>query len=123
MIRILVLDDVPAIGRAVRHCLREFAVVDPFVDPDSALNALREGAAYDVLLCDMELGDTTGADFDRRVREEFPALVPCLGFMSGGAVNGDADRFLGVPGRVVVEKPFDVDTLRGAITRLLGRDW
>ena len=123
MIRVLVLDDVAAIGRAVQQCLREVAVVDPFVDPESAFVALRAGAVYDVLLCDMELGASTGADFERRIRDEFPALVPHLGFMSGGAVTVDAVRFLGAPGRVVIEKPFDLGALRGAISRLLGRDW
>lgn len=123
MIRVLVIDDVSAIGRAVRTYLRAVADVVPVVHPDEALQLLRAGEQFDVVLCDMELGETTGADFDAVVRAEFPALHPHLGFLSGGAVNREAAAFLDAPGRVTIPKPFEHEELMGGIRRLLGRDW
>ncbi len=121
MIRVFVIDDVPLVGRAARQCLRDAAIVDLFTEGEEALEALRAGAVPDVILCDMFLGETDGADFERALDAEFPALSARLCFMSGGAVDQKSATFLSSPDRVVVEKPFGPASLLEAFTRVRAR--
>jgi DNA-binding response OmpR family regulator len=86
---------------------------------DSAAYGILEGeaASFDVLLLDINLGQgVTGFDVARFARG-LNATVPVI-YLSGGA-EASVERF-GVPGSILVAKPFDVPLLVMTLREKLG---
>jgi CheY-like chemotaxis protein len=83
----------------------------------AAEESLREHAdEIDIVMMDLHLGDTDGASLARRLL----ALYPRLGvlFMSGHGEDVLMSSELTGPRRHVIGKPFSLDALEAAITRL-----
>lgn len=121
MKRVLVVDDEPRVARSLRRQLAGEIDIHGLSDPHEALQHLRGDDAYDAVLCDMELGGSTGADFEAALRDAMPYLVERLIFISGGAVSAGARRFLTAPGRRRLEKPFELGALVDAINEVAAK--
>ena len=113
---ILVVDDSPAIRQLVARALTDARyVVLEAEDGALALEILeRGGADIDLVLTDIKMPRLDGLEFGRRIADrKWP--VPVL-YMSGD--TGDADGG-GRPVAPLLRKPFPMDTLIGALDRLL----
>lgn len=121
--RALVIDDDPAILRAIRIAL-ESSGIEVLTAPGlgQARVALLGNPDIGVILCDHLLPDGTGADFLREAKVEYPAAVRLI--MTGAHVfdksvalqainSGEIYRFLA--------KPFGNDELVGAILQSFDR--
>ncbi len=98
--KILLIDDEPAVARAYQRLLRDHDVTAG--DVHSAIDALREDSAYDAVVCDIMMPEIDGPAFYEFVATHFPHLVDRIVFLTGGVfterVRGFVER---VEGRVV----------------------
>jgi len=113
-VRVLVVDDEDAVCRSLRR------VLGPTVDTEirhsgrEALELLERDSRFDVILCDVLMPDGDGAEVYEHLAARAPELAARLVFVTGGGMpRCIADR---VPAARVLEKPFDIETVRGVVS-------
>jgi PAS domain S-box-containing protein len=116
--RVLVVDDEPAIGIAIRRALRHEYDVRVATGAAEALRWVTAGERFDVVFCDLMMPERTGMDFYEDLREAAPELLERVVFVTGGAFTDRTRAFLDALPNPRLDKPFDVRDLRAAI---LGR--
>lgn len=111
--RVFVIDDQPGVLNTIRRILARAHHVTTFSDPRAALEALRSGAVVDVILCDVAMPHLSGPDLFRAVIERRPELNSRFVFVTGGAVEAEARKFLNECSNERIDKPFSAaDILR-----------
>lgn len=116
--RVLVVDDEPSVGKAVRRMLVGHEVVT-MTQAREALDRIRAGERFDVVLCDVMMPVVTGMDFHAELLQLDRATADQLVFLTGGAFTPRARAYLEqVPNRRV-EKPFDLETIRQIVEERL----
>jgi two-component system cell cycle sensor histidine kinase/response regulator CckA len=110
--RVLVVDDDPGVGSALRLMLEDENDVTFVADGREALKYLLGEDAYDVVFCDLMMPEMNGIDIYQALRLNRPGYERRIVFMTGGAFTQDAERFLGQAPNPRLEKPFDLRTLR-----------
>ncbi|MDH3402019.1 MAG: response regulator [Acidobacteriota bacterium] len=111
---ILVVDDDPVIRGVVTRFLEGGGHgVTAAADGREAL-ALFDGSSYDLVITDFKMGEMTGADLARRLRETRPEVPVCL--MT--AVESDVGEEDLSTFAAVLEKPFDKAQLDGVLAEL-----
>lgn len=113
--RILVIDDEPMIGQAVRRILAKEHEVFVTTDARVALDRVRGRETFDVILCDLMMPQMTGMEFHGEIRKLDPAFADRIVFLTGGAFTPAARAFLDEVPNQRVEKPFDAQHLRALI--------
>lgn len=104
--RVLVVDDDPTVCKALARMLMDYDVVTA-ANGVEALDVLaRDSGGFGVLLCDLVMPHSSGADFYAALAARMPELVPRLVIMTGGAVTPAYQDFLDhYPGWILF-KPF-----------------
>jgi len=116
--RILLVDDEARLVESVRRGLsRDFDVVCAN-GGRAALEILERDMDFGLILCDLMMPDVSGAEVFEWLRRRSPALADQLVFITGGAVGGEARRFLDETDCLVVSKPLDLKHLRRLARRL-----
>ncbi len=108
---ILVIDDEPALGRVLPRLLapHHVTVVERARD---ALERLRGGARFDVVLCDVMMPEMNGMQFHQELARLRPEVADRVVFMSGGVFSPAVRAFFDeIPNRRL-EKPLDIPGLR-----------
>ena len=114
--RVLIIDDEATITNALRRHLQADHDVTLQNDPLAALSMLREGARFDVILCDIMMPQMTGVELYDELRRRDPALADRIIFLTGGAFTSSTRAFLDSVSNQRVEKPFDPHHLRTLIS-------
>jgi CheY-like chemotaxis protein len=115
-VRVLVVDDEEILGRALARALCDFDVV-VLGSAVEALDRVRAGETFDIILCDVMMPVMAGDDFYERVVLVAPELAKRIVFMTGGASESATAFLAKVPNRVI-EKPFELKSLRAMIQDL-----
>jgi CheY-like chemotaxis protein len=115
--RVLAVDDEALLLKAYRRMLGEHHEVVTALGGQEALRAIARVGSFDVILCDLQMPDVSGAELYAAVRDRFPALADRFIFVTGGAFSGDAKRFLDESESFVINKPFRVEELLAMIER------
>jgi signal transduction histidine kinase len=110
--RVLVVDDEPMIGGAVRRMLVGEHDVEVVSSAREALRLVGNGERFDAILCDLMMPELTGMDFHERLCVAAPEQVSGVIFMTGGAFTARAREFLDSCQSPHLEKPFKAATLR-----------
>ena len=114
--RILVVDDEPALGPAVRGLFAGEHDVVVAVSGREALARLIEDPDFDVILCDLMMPDLTGMDLFEEIKTTRPELGERFVFMTGGALTGRVEEFFQrYPNNRCIQKPFDLRELRSLV--------
>jgi PAS domain S-box-containing protein len=117
--RVLVVDDEPALLRAIDGLIGEAHDVVTVSSGRQALELLQVDRAFDVILADLMMAGVTGVDLFEAVSSDHPGLARRFVFMTGGAYTARGRALLGsVPNRCI-EKPFDGDELLRAVGELV----
>ncbi len=115
---ILVIDDEPLIGRALKRSLRGQHDVTAARDAREALTLLLQGLSFDLILCDVMMPGMSGVDFHVALTQYRPELVERVVFITGGAFTPRAEQFLETVGNRRLTKPIAEETLRELIAEL-----
>jgi PAS domain S-box-containing protein len=116
-LRVLVVDDEPQVGRAVARLLDGHAV-EVVTGATQALERIRAGPGFDVLICDLMMPDLTGMDLRERLLAEAPGLAARMVFLTGGAFTDRTRDFLASGVAPVLEKPVDPAALRALVAEV-----
>jgi DNA-binding response OmpR family regulator len=109
--RVLVVDDEPMIGATLRILLRDHDVSVCYGAEEA--KALLAERPFDVVLLDLGLGASSGADLHRWIAAEHPDLVERVIVMSGGAIEPEDLRFFeALPPERRLLKPFPPKVLQ-----------
>jgi CheY-like chemotaxis protein len=113
--RILAIDDEPIVGTALKRVMGKDNEVVTETSARSALQRLRAGEHFDLILCDLMMPDMTGVDFYNELRSFAPERAADIVFMTGGAFTPKARTFLDTVNNERLEKPFDMATLKNLV--------
>jgi PAS domain S-box-containing protein len=116
--RVLIVDDEPMILGALRRALIDYEVVC-VGDGRQALEQLRAGERFDVILCDLMMPELTGMDLYTELASIPTADPDRIIFVTGGAFTARAREFLDRVPNARVEKPIDFQSLRLLIRNLI----
>jgi PAS domain S-box-containing protein len=112
---ILVVDDEPAVARAVRRALSDEHEVVTAGSADEALARIKAGERFDVILCDLMMPQTTGMDLFEDLARLAADQAGRMVFLTGGAFTQRARTFLDQVRNPRLEKPFDSQILREVV--------
>ena len=110
----MVIDDEPAFGQTVARVLRAYA--DVVVEPSAAgaLERMRRGERFDLILCDVMMAAMTGPEFYDRLAAVVPEACTTVTFATGG-MDSVVAKHVQATGRPCVQKPVPVDALRALV--------
>jgi len=112
---VLVIDDEPLMGPAIRRILAHEHDVSVNAAAREALTAIEGGERYDVILCDLMMPQMTGMELHAALSESSPEQARRMVFLTGGAFTPAARAFLEQPGIPHLEKPFEPAQLRALV--------
>jgi PAS domain S-box-containing protein len=113
--RILIIDDEPRLAQSMRLLLEPSHDVVTTTRGSEALAMVSAGQQFDVVVCDLQMPETTGMDVYARLREKVPELAERLVFISGGAYTPAARDFVRSVRNRVLEKPVRPELLLATI--------
>jgi len=116
--RVLVVDDEPLVSRALARMLDAEGEVVEANRAREALDRIRSGERFDVILCDLMMPDLSGMELHAAIRALDPALADRMVFVTGGAFTEAARTFLERIPNARLEKPVDRAALREALLRI-----
>jgi len=118
--RVLVIDDEPMVGQAIRRCLAREHDVTVVERAQEALELLiSPGSAFDVIFCDLMMPQMTGMDLHEQLTARGGAAARAASqiiFLTGGAFTKRAREFLDAVSNLRVDKPFDSARLRALVS-------
>lgn len=120
--RVLIVDDYKTMLRIIRNLLRQlgFNNIDEATDGSSALQQLRSGTQYGLVISDWNMEPMTGLQLLREVRAD--AKLKALPFImvtaESKSENVIAAKEAGVSNYIV--KPFNAETLKAKMVSVLG---
>ena len=108
---VMVVDDEPSVGRAIKRVLRDFQVVVESSGRD-ALARLVSGEHFDLVLCDLMMPEMSGMDLYEQVKARAPGYAASFIFMTGGAFTERARSFLLDVSNDRIDKPMEPTQLK-----------
>ncbi|HEY6079312.1 MAG TPA: PAS domain S-box protein [Polyangiaceae bacterium] len=118
--RILIVDDEPAILRALTRVLQGYQVTRALSGKE-ALTQIEQSGPFDVVFCDVMMPELSGIDVYERARQVCPGQEQRIVFITGGAFTEQAARFIDGVDNPKLGKPFDAGEVR-AIVKALTRE-
>ncbi|HEX9289559.1 MAG TPA: PAS domain S-box protein [Anaeromyxobacteraceae bacterium] len=115
--RVLVVDDEPLVGAAVRRALAGDHEVTVVSRAREALARLDAGEAFDLVVTDLLMPDMTGIDLARELEARAPELAARTVFVTGGAFTPASRAFVEAHREAVLDKPFELERLRELVRR------
>ncbi len=117
--KILVVDDEPIVGAAIRRTLNREHDVTVANGGREALELISK-AEFDLILSDVLMPEISGIDLYELLKQSNPSTSDRMVFITGGAFTTMARQFLeSVPDRTL-EKPFEPEKLRAFVRDRLG---
>ena len=108
---VLVIDDEPMIGQAIRRSLAGAHDVTLLTRAQEALALLTGDQRFDFILCDLMMPEMTGMDFYDQLMARDPKQAQAIIFLTGGTFTERARTFLESVPNLRLEKPFDIKNL------------
>jgi signal transduction histidine kinase len=109
--RLVAVDDEALLLKAYRRMLIDHHDIETRLGAREALRLFEEDRAFEIVLCDLQMPEISGAEFYSMVKERWPGLAQRFIFITGGAFSPEARRFLDDAVIACIHKPFQVDEL------------
>jgi CheY-like chemotaxis protein/two-component sensor histidine kinase len=119
--RVLLIDDEKRLGEAIARALSDDHDVELESEARQALERLRSGETFDVILCDLMMPVMSGMDLYAEVMQRDPKLASRFIFMTGGAFSARAQAFMQTASNPCLQKPVDMGHLRSLVARAKAR--
>ncbi|HYO72997.1 MAG TPA: ATP-binding protein, partial [Archangium sp.] len=117
--RLMIIDVEPLLLASLSRTLAPEHEVEVFSGARAALERLRAGECYSLILCDVMMPEMTGVELYETLVREAPGQVERLVFLTGGAFSEAARTHLESTRRPCLDKPFEPEALRARIHALL----
>jgi PAS domain S-box-containing protein len=116
-LRILIVDDEPAILRALQRLLASHEVFRA-ASGREAVERVEQIGPFDLIFCDVMMPELSGPDVYRRVSELKPGQEQKIVFVTGGAFADQTAKFLESIPNPKLSKPFEPAAVRELIKSL-----
>jgi len=120
-LRVLVVDDEPAVGAAITRLLRPIPVVFA-QSATGALGRITAGGHFDAILCDLNMPGMSGLKFYEAVEACAPHRAGRIVFVTASAASRELAELRRRTGCRLLEKPFDGADLRATVAAVAGGD-
>lgn len=117
---ILVVDDEPAVGKAIGRLLHDHDVT-VVARAATGLDLVAANPRFDLIITDLMMPEMSGMDFYEELARRFPDIAARVIFVTGGAFTPAAKAFLDRVKKPVLDKPFSPKQLRDQVERHLRR--
>lgn len=124
--RVLIVDDEVTIRIALRRFFTRMGwEVEEAANGESALEHLMSdrdqagGPRIALVVSDLRMPGVNGMEMYERLKASYPAILPRLIFSTGDLVSEEAAAFVRSAECVVLQKPFELATLREVVERVL----
>ncbi len=128
-LRVLIVDDEVTIRIALRRFFARMGwTVEEAANGEIALDLLavdREqttGPRFALVVSDLRMPGINGMEMYERLKETYPSILQRLIFSTGDLVSEEAAAFVRSTDCVVLQKPFELATLREVVDRVLQRN-
>jgi signal transduction histidine kinase/ActR/RegA family two-component response regulator len=115
--RLLAIDDEVLLLKAYRRMLIDHHDIELAYSGAEGLKVLENDRRFDVILCDLQMPELSGADVYRLVSERWPGLEQRFIIITGGAFSAEARRFMEEGAVTCVSKPFQLNEILEIIDR------
>jgi signal transduction histidine kinase len=115
--RLLAVDDEVLLLKAYRRMLIDHHDVELALGGAEALRILGEDRAFDVVLCDLQMPEMSGADVFSAVAERWPGFEQRFIIITGGAFSPEGRRFLDEGQITCLNKPFQLEEILDLVER------
>ena len=113
----LLIDDDELVARSIALLLESDYEVAIECTSDKALERMKT-ESFDLVLCDLSMPGLSGSQLYERLVEANPAQATRMIFMTGGAYQASAQRFLDENAQPWLTKPFTEGELEAAIDKV-----
>jgi CheY-like chemotaxis protein len=120
--RVLVVDDEPAVGYAIRRLLQNDHDVAALTSASDAQQRLAGGERFDVILCDLMMPVMSGMELYEAVLTLDPSQAARFVLLTGGAFTQRAREFVERWPHSRMEKPLDAEDLRKMVREVMARE-
>jgi two-component system NtrC family sensor kinase len=119
-LRVLCVDDESMIGDLVAHILRTHLHLEVAV-AHSGTEALRILAkqSFDLVIVDYVMPGMDGGELYQEIERRYPDVIPRFMFITGDTLSPTTLAFISSTDRRLLEKPFGLPELTGAIREML----
>lgn len=117
--RVLVVDDEPRVGEMLIKLLAPTYEAHLVLGAERARDLIVGGAHYDAILCDLMMPEMTGMDLQELLERDYVELSTRTVFMTGGAFTPRAQKFVERFVGRLLEKPFRIDDVVRAVSKIL----
>lgn len=114
--RVLVVDDEPAIARALARMLKVDHDVTTATAPLEAVRMIASGDRFDAILSDVNMSELDGMRLHQAVREIAEEQAKRIVFVTGGQLDPETSKFMA--GKRTLRKPVTRDDLVVAVADL-----
>jgi CheY-like chemotaxis protein len=121
-VRVLVLDDEPAIRDFLARVLRRNGHEPILADTGAAALEIVRTDPPDVILCDHRMAGMSGTEFHAAVMAIAPGLAARFAFMSGDVLNPALREFAEDRGVHLLAKPFDIAAVGSMVDTLIAAE-
>jgi len=115
--RLLAIDDEVLLLKAYRRMLIDHHDVELAAGGGEALEVLASDQEFDLILCDLQMPEMSGAEVYRKVSQRWPGLEQRFVIITGGAFSPEARGFLEEGSVTCVNKPFQLQEILEIIDR------
>ncbi len=116
--KLLLIDDEPALVRALANRLKDLFDVTTAGNGQQAKEIIEAGFQPDVILCDVEMPRMDGHSFHDWLGSYSPKLQSRMVVMTGGTLNPARADFLRSCEQMVLTKPIDMEKLRATVSNI-----
>jgi len=113
--KVLIVDDDPMIARVIQRAIGGDHEIEATTRGVDALELIRNGMHFDVILCDLMMPEMTGMELHEQLMQSAPDQASAIIFLTGGAFTSGAQSFLEQVENLRIEKPFEPAQLRAII--------
>jgi CheY-like chemotaxis protein/two-component sensor histidine kinase len=117
--KLLIVDDEPLFSGSLRRLFSNECDVTVMHSGRDALDQLRAGERFDVILCDLMMPEISGVELHAALLCTSPEQARRMIFLTGGAFSRSSEHFLESIQNPWFEKPCNLQELRSAVRRLI----
>jgi signal transduction histidine kinase len=117
--RILLIDDEPAVCRAIQRALARHHDVVAMTSGRDAVTRVVGGERFDVIVSDLMMPEVTGMEIHDALTRQAPDQAARMVFLTGGAFTPSARQFLDSIPNPRIDKPFEMTNLLSIVAGLL----